>query len=88
MTDWDPEERGIHCDVSSRDQEDGVFYYEVEFPHEIDADGEPKRLTDVPRQALKFVDKPYTTDLHLGNAFRHEIMIPDEIFPDKWRNLK
>jgi hypothetical protein len=43
-------------------------------------------LQDAPRDAFVFVDKPYKSDMHLPNAFRHEIMIPDEIFPDKWKN--
>ena len=43
--------------------------------------------TDVPRSALRFFDMPYTTDLQQPTAFRHEIGIPDEIFPDRWRNL-
>jgi hypothetical protein len=28
----------------------------------------------------------YTTDQHLENAFRHEIGIPDAIFPDQWKD--
>jgi hypothetical protein len=24
--------------------------------------------------------------MHLPNAFRHSLMIPDEIFPDTWKN--
>ena len=43
--------------------------------------------TDVPRSALRFFDLPYTTDLQQPTAFRHEIGIPDEIFPERWRNL-
>jgi hypothetical protein len=43
-------------------------------------------LQDVPRDAFVFVDKPYKSDMHLPNAFRHEITIPDEIFPEKWKN--
>jgi hypothetical protein len=46
------------------------------------------KMEGVPRQAMRFVDRPYTSDLHLPNAFRHEIMIPDEIFPDKWKNRR
>jgi len=44
--------------------------------------------TDVPRSAIRFFDLPYTTNLQQPTAFRHEIGIPDEIFPEQWRNLK
>jgi hypothetical protein len=43
--------------------------------------------TDVPRSAINFFDKPGHTDMHLPNAFRHAIGIPDEMIPDIWRNL-
>lgn len=45
-------------------------------------------LRDVPRRAITFADKKYTSNLHLETAFRHEIHIPDAIFPKKWMNLK
>jgi SET domain len=43
--------------------------------------------TDVPRSAIRFFDRPYTTDLHLVTAFRHYIGIPDELFPNQWKNM-
>jgi hypothetical protein len=44
-------------------------------------------VTHVPRRAVRFSDKLYTTDQHLENAFRHEIGIPDDIFPPQWMDL-
>jgi hypothetical protein len=46
------------------------------------------RVKDIPRQAFHFVDSPYTSDIFLANAFRHHIGIPDELFPQAWRNLR
>jgi hypothetical protein len=40
----------------------------------------------VPRSAIVFYDKPGRTDIHLPNAFRHVIGIPDDIFPNQWKN--
>lgn len=45
-------------------------------------------VSKVPRPAIRFTDKVYTTDQHLAGAFRHRIGIPDEIFPDVWRDEK
>lgn len=44
--------------------------------------------TDVPRSALRFFDRPYTTNLARPTAFRHEIGVPRDLFPPRWRNLK
>jgi hypothetical protein len=44
--------------------------------------------TNVPRHAIRFFDRPGTTDLHLANAFRRAIQIPDHMFPQQWRNVE
>jgi hypothetical protein len=44
------------------------------------------RREKVPRAAIAFFDKQGQTDMHLPNAFRHIIGIPDSIMPDQWRN--
>ena len=46
-----------------------------------------KVLEDVPQEAIFFQDRPYTSDQFLDNAFRHDIRIPDELFPEAWKNL-
>jgi hypothetical protein len=56
-------------------KDDGWWRYEEEIHHR----------NGVPRDAIRFWDLPYTSDLHLGNAFRHEIGIPDSILPQAWR---
>ncbi len=43
-------------------------------------------VTHVPRFAISFSDKLYTTDQHLEQAFRHAIGMPSEIFPDHWKD--
>lgn len=42
-------------------------------------------VTNMPREAITFLDYPYLSDIHLKGAFRHEIMIPDDIFPSAWK---
>ncbi len=39
----------------------------------------------LPRDAITFTDFIYSTDMHLKNAFRHEMMMNDTLFPRKWR---
>ena len=42
-------------------------------------------VTGVPRRALRFSSKIYTTDQHSPDAFRHEIEL--NIIPEHWRDL-
>ena len=44
-------------------------------------------MDDVPREAICFMNKPYTSDQHIESAFRHTIHIPDDMFPRKWMDL-
>lgn len=46
-----------------------------------------RTIENVPRRGLKFEDLSYTHDQFLQNAFRHEIHIPDDIFPQAWKNV-
>lgn len=55
-----------------------------------DADDEEDSLeiyTGVPRTAIRFFDAPYTTDMFLRSAFRHEIGLPDSMVPEAWRDV-
>lgn len=42
----------------------------------------------LPRDALTFTDFAYSTDMHLPSAFRHEMMLPEGLFPNAWRNMR
>jgi hypothetical protein len=65
---------------------DGTVLYTA--PVLLNANKESKAgmLQDVPKGAFVFVDKPYKSDMHLPNAFRHDITIPDKIFHDTGKN--
>ncbi|KAL7579790.1 hypothetical protein ACA910_021924 [Epithemia clementina (nom. ined.)] len=70
-----------------------VFFYTVQILNRYGLrPGErlssPLIVTHVPRKAIRFSDKIYTTDQHLPHAFRHTIGLPDDIFPDAWKDLK
>jgi hypothetical protein len=41
-------------------------------------------VVDIPSQKIHIVDKQYASDLHLSNAFRHEIGLPDGFLPSVW----
>lgn len=38
----------------------------------------------IPWEWITLVNRPYTSDVHLKNAFRHEIGVPKGLFPTSW----
>lgn len=57
-------------------------------PVEVIPSGENHLLANVPGWAIEVRDKLYTKDEFVKNSFRHEMMMPDEIFPKSWKNLE
>eukprot|EP00934_Nitzschia_sp_Nitz4_P005813 Nitzschia sp. Nitz4//scaffold78_size91513//6535//8461//NITZ4_004913-RA/size91513-snap-gene-0.119-mRNA-1//1//CDS//3329558082//5803//frame0 len=55
---------------------------------DFDKKGKWHLIREAPREAFAFEDRPYTSDLFLPNAFRHDIRVPDDIFPERWKNLE
>jgi hypothetical protein len=45
-------------------------------------------VVDVPREAFAYFQRPYASDAALPGAFRRPIGIPDDLMPDKWKNLR
>ena len=84
------------CSVLSRDHnaEKGKTLYTVRILNRPGLDkgeqipkGLPHIVTHVPRTAIQFSDKLYTTNQHLEHAFRKEIGLDDDIFPSTWMDL-
>lgn len=42
----------------------------------------------VPRHAIRFIEKPYHDDEHLLSAFRHPIQLPSSLTPISWQTNK
>jgi hypothetical protein len=86
--DWPTDEYGYNCRILSRRQGESGWNYDVaiEASYVEDTWVEVKTRQQVPRKAIRFFDRPYTTDLHLPSAFRHELGIPDEMIPVTWRD--
>ena len=75
------------CDILRRKKyRDGSVLYTALITDEND-EGKVVMLDRVPREAFIFLDRPYKSDMHIPNAFRFEIMIPDGIFPEAWKNF-
>ena len=45
-------------------------------------------VSHVPHSAIIVVDRPYTTDVFLPSAFRHEIGMPEGMYPANWMRKK
>jgi hypothetical protein len=83
LLEWKRVVRGsklLKCEILGR--KNGLYMVRFRYgENDHDADG-------IPRVAFEFKDKPYAGDLHLSNAFRHDIRIPDKMFPRAWKNIK
>ena len=82
-------------DSSDDEEEEGAHKYlytifvDVEKQLEdLDPIKERHEIENVPRDAIQFVNVPYTSDVFLKNSFRHEMHLPDSIFPESWKNVK
>jgi hypothetical protein len=93
---WKYSNIGTHrwrpCTILERSSDNSSYTVAMENlpqmnPSEVIHGDEPHVVTGVPAQVIRWVDEMYTTDQHLPNAFRHEIHIPDEVFPASWKDL-
>lgn len=51
-------------------------------------EGQRHIVTGVPRNAIIFSNKIYTTDQHMSSAFRHEIHLEETVFPLQWQDKR
>ena len=81
LSEW-YEKKSVQCDVLRRQHVGTRVLYAIA----LRANSGWELLENVPQEALFFQDRAYSTDMFLQNAFRHDIRIPDDIFPEKWKN--
>lgn len=62
------------------------YKYEVEMDVQIDGKSHKIVVEDVTAEGIFLYERAFAADWHLPNSFRHEIMIPDDIFPEIWKN--
>jgi hypothetical protein len=76
------------CDLLNRTKlEDGTYEYHA-MMRLMDRELTVGEVSDIPHQAITLVDRPYTSDIHLDESFRRWIALPDQMFPQAWRNLR
>jgi hypothetical protein len=86
----------LPCDVETRLEEEGKTFYTALYSadkYEIlatkmvafdkCASGREEIMSETV-QSVTLMDKWGSTDVFLGNAFRHEISVPDGVFPSLW----
>lgn len=75
------------CEILRYEELDGQIVYAAILADKNDT-SKNVLLDHLPRSAFEFSDAPYTADFFLRNAFRHDIRIPDDMFPDAWKNVR
>jgi len=51
-----------------------------------DKEDQVVQVLNVPHSAIVFIDQPNTSDQFVKEAFRHYIAIPDDVFPQVWKD--
>lgn len=84
------------CNVLSRETDaDGNDVYEVqiiqteapEAPITVWHTQEiPRILTNYSKEGILFMASPYSSDQHLPGVFRSYLRIPDDMFPEQWKD--
>lgn len=73
----------VDCEILARTNDNrGSYVYNVSLWTKWDA---TYIDYNVRHEAISFVDRPYKSDQHLKNAFRHPIGLPAEMTPQQWR---
>ena len=84
-SDWYP------CLVLSSSEDDKTFdvvYFTFETSSLEDEEANVlRRARMLNAEDIKFLNKPYKSDMYWEGAFRHPIEIPDSIFPSLWKDL-
>jgi hypothetical protein len=88
----DQNEGRIPCRILREDPQEGTFdvlYFtdEMSTDRNLNETRFLRRQKHLPSRLLDFVNKPYKSDMFWKGAFRHEIKIPDSIFPKLWKDL-
>ena len=85
-------ERSVECEILRYTMSEKRILYTVVVPKHGPVQKNIRKkewqIVQVPQEAIFFQDRPYTSDMFLENAFRHDIRISDELFPEEWKNLK
>lgn len=82
--DWLP------CQVVSRTKQSAEEYTYKVIVQMTESESSQVRilLNNVPHSAVRYFDRPYTSDVWPTTAFRHPIHISDDLFPEQWKTLK
>jgi hypothetical protein len=76
----------VGSDKKGNDNDDDTLYTVRILDQSFQA--APRFVLAMPREYIDLFPKPYQSDQHRSDAFRHHIGIPDEMFPKQWKDRK
>lgn len=95
---WFGSDYRVVCHILDRSMgKNGNYVYTVSLDDMLDKEPLPDYTYDasvpiedqyidyqVPRRAIRFLEKPYADDEHQANVFRHPLEFPAELVPESW----
>jgi len=64
-----------------------VYNYDIMYEEQKIPDSSVLVVTKIPRWAIQFTEKSYSSNQHYENSFRQPITIPDDLLPSHWLDL-
>jgi hypothetical protein len=92
---WELGDKGLPCEILDRYQDDKegktVYDVKVDIYDENDYLYRNRRYRwkyrRLPRSAIRYVNRPYSSDFQQLGVFRHLLGVPDDMLPDAWQNV-
>mmetsp|Transcript_4976 Transcript_4976/g.7341 ORF Transcript_4976/g.7341 Transcript_4976/m.7341 type:complete len:671 (-) Transcript_4976:204-2216(-) len=70
------------CEITKKSEDPGTVSVRIYPAYDSE---KYVQLYDYDMKSISFRMAPYTSDVHLEGTFRHLIEIPDDIFPEQWK---
>lgn len=87
ITETDPVSRRTPCMILGASNYTATFDVVYLLPSTVTPNsGKVFRVVDLPADDLQFIPMPFRSDTFHKKSFRHPIKIPDDVFPEHWKD--
>ncbi len=78
------------CDITKREYQNSKYWYtaKIKLIEDDEAKDDENLVALIPQEAVVLIKDKYCSDFHLEGSFRHEIGVPNGIYPDIWMDVK
>jgi len=74
------------CEIVNRQVDGNSNYWYTVVVRNFEDINDFRKFSRVPREAIRFLDRPFMSNLFWSRSFRHDMRVPEELFPHSWKN--